>query len=60
MFWICILLTALALMLVKLGAYSILLPVLTLLLCIALLVITCLAVALIWRKVPGVKKLKLD
>ena len=53
MFWTFILILILALMLVKLGAYSVLVSMLAGGLQLALLVIACLAIVLIWRRFSG-------
>lgn len=58
MFWTVMLITGFAIMLVKLGAYSVMVSILTSGLCLALLVIACLTIALLWRKVFGGKKSK--
>ena len=50
MFWIFILITALGFMLVKLGALSVMVKALAVLLCLALLVIAGLVITLLWRK----------
>lgn len=56
MFWIFILITALGLMLVKLGALSVMVKALLALLCLALLVIAGLSIALLWRKLFGARR----
>ena len=56
MFWIFILLAGLALTFSTLGAYSVLISVLSGVLKLALLVIAGLSIALIWRKFFGEKK----
>ena len=53
MFWLFILITSLALMLVKLGALSVMVNVLSSALCFGLLIIAGLVSALLWRKVFG-------
>ena len=56
MFWIFILITALGLMLVKLGALSVMVKALLALLCLALLAIAGLSIALLWRKLFGARR----
>lgn len=51
MFWIFMLITSLALMLVKLGALSVMVTVLSSVLYLALLIIAGLVITLLWRKV---------
>ena len=51
MFWIFILITSLALMLVKLGALSVMVTVLSSALYLGLLIIAGLVITLLWRKV---------
>ena len=58
MFWICILIGLFALMFAQLGAYSVWVSIFSVCLKLALLVIACLGIALLWRKVSGQKKLK--
>jgi chromate transport protein ChrA len=53
MFWIFILITTLALMLVKLGALSVMVTVMSGLLYVALIVIAGLVITFLWRKVFG-------
>lgn len=53
MFWAFILITGLALMFAKLGAFSVWVTVLSGGLKLALLVIACLAIMFLWRKVFG-------
>ncbi len=56
MFWIAILITTLALMLVKLGALSVMVTVLSSFLYLALLIIAGLVITLLWRKVFGTQE----
>ncbi|MBV5337677.1 MAG: hypothetical protein J0653_06985, partial [Deltaproteobacteria bacterium] len=58
MFWIFILGTGLALTFAKLGAYSVLVSMLSSGLTLALLIIACMTVHLLWRKVIGGNKTK--
>ena len=60
MFWIFILIGSFALMFVQLGAYSVWVSILSVGLKIAVLVITCLGIALLWRKVFGKKRSTTD
>jgi len=53
MFWIFMLITTLAFMLVKLGALSLIVTVLSSALYLGLLIIAGLVIALLWRKVSG-------
>lgn len=55
MFWLSLIVLSLAVVLVKLGAYSVWVSILTGGLKVALLVITILVVALIWKKFVGAK-----
>jgi len=55
MFWTFILIAALGLVFVKLGAYSVWVTILTSGLKLALFVIACIGIALLWRKVFGSK-----
>ena len=55
MLWIFILITTLALMLVKLGALSVMVTVLSSALYLGLLIIAGLVIALLWRKVFGTR-----
>lgn len=55
MFWTFILIAALGLVFVKLGAYSVWVTILASGLKLALFVIACLGIALLWRKVFGTK-----
>ena len=58
MFWIFILITTLGFVLVKLGALSVMVTALSVLLCLALLVIVGFVIALLWRKVAAVRKIR--
>jgi hypothetical protein len=58
MFWIFLLGTGLALTFAKLGAYSVLVSMLSSGLTFALLIIACMTIYLLWRKVFGGKKTK--
>ena len=53
MFWIFILTTTLGFMLVKLGALSVMVKALAVLLCLALLIIAGLVIVLLWKRVFG-------
>lgn len=53
MFWAFMLIAALAVVFVKLGAYSVWMTILSTGLTVAILVIACLATALIWREVSS-------
>lgn len=55
MFWTFVLIAALGLVFVKLGAYSVWVSILASGLKLALFVIICLGIALLWRKIFGVK-----
>lgn len=58
MLWISILITTLALMLVKLGALAVMVTVLSCFLYVAMMVIAGLVITLLWRKGRAVKALK--
>ena len=51
MFWIFILITTLGFVLVKLGALSVMVTALSVLLCLALLIIAGLVIVLLWKRV---------
>lgn len=55
MFWTFILFSAFGLVFIKLGAYSVWVAILASGLKLALFVIACLGIALLWRKVFGAK-----
>ncbi len=58
MLWIFILITTFALMLVKLGALSVMVTVLSAALCLSLVIIAGLVMSMLWRKAATAKKEK--
>ena len=60
MFWIFILIVSLASIFAQLGAYSVWVTILSFCLKLVMLVMFCLGITLLWRKVFGKKRLETD